>query len=100
MPRSMFFIGIATPIRPVEQTRTASAVILFERPTKLGGLKPSSFSANWEVREDAASCVIRSASVIPCGPVHAFAFPEFTTIARPDFFVARWRLIFTGAAQT
>src|SRR5205085_10608340 len=28
------------------------------------------------------------------------AFPEFTTIDRANFLVARWRLIFTGAAQT
>ena len=33
-------------------------------------------------------------------PVHAFAFPEFTTIMRAKSFAARSALIFTGAAQT
>src|SRR5437588_8862827 len=79
MPRSTFCIGIATPIRPVEQTRT-------------------SFSFSDKVL--AASCVILQAALIPCAPVQAFAFPELTTIARANFFRQRCREIFTGAAQT
>src|SRR5580693_4820140 len=43
---------------------------------------------------------MRHASLNPCAPVAALAFPEFTTIARANFLAARCRLIFTGAAQT
>src|SRR5438309_9337951 len=78
MPRSMFFIGIATPIRPVEQTRTSFSLI------------DKAFAANW---------IMLRASLIPRGPVAAFAFPEFTTIPRAKSFAAALRLTFTGAAQ-
>src|ERR1700736_390813 len=79
IPRSIFFIGIQTPILPVEQTRTSFSLIASAL---------------------AASSVMRRASTIPCRPVQALAFPEFTTIARADCFAARCRVIFTGAAQT
>src|SRR5260370_12580914 len=42
IPRSIFFIGIDTPIRPVEQTRASSAEI---RAGKLDCLKQSSLSS-------------------------------------------------------
>src|ERR1035437_2876826 len=48
----------------------------------------------------AAKCVMLFASSIPCRPVQALAFPEFTTMAWADFRAARFALIFTGAAQT
>src|ERR1700736_183896 len=79
IPRSTFFIGIGTPIRPVEHTRT------------------------WFGFNESAFAVIRaivSASRIPCAPVAAFAFPEFTTIARAKSLAATFRLTLTGAAQT
>jgi hypothetical protein len=43
---------------------------------------------------------ILSASRNPGRPVHAFAFPEFTTIARAVFRAAHFALTFTGGAQT
>src|SRR5262249_49895547 len=79
IPRSTFFIGIGTPIRPVEQT--ATSFLLTES-------------------EFAVISAIRRASFIPCSPVAAFALPEFPTIARAEFLAAHRRLTLTGAAQT
>jgi hypothetical protein len=84
MPRSTFFIGIGTPIRPVEHTRTLFGLILLER----------------QLQTSATVAAIRFASRIPCFPVQAFAFPEFTTIARARLRAAQVALTFTGAAQT
>ena len=79
IPRFTFVIGIGTPIRPVEQTRTSRA----EMP-----------------RLFAVICVISLASATPRLPVQAFAFPELTTMARARFPAACFALTFTGAAQT
>src|SRR2546423_5388864 len=79
MPRFTFGIGIGTPMRPVEQTRTSRA----SRP-----------------RTCAVSSVIVFASAIPSAPVQALAFPEFTTTARANFLAEFRALTFTGAAQT
>jgi len=92
IPRSIFFIGIGIPILPVEQTSTSSAEI---RAGKLDCLKQSSLSS-----ADAVSRAIVWASRSPWRPVHALAFPEFTTIARASSLRTCCRLIFTGAAQT
>src|SRR5438105_15254127 len=92
IPRSIFFICIGTPILPVEQTSTSSAEI---RARKLDCLKQSSLSS-----ADAVGLAIVWASQSPWRPVHALAFPEFTTIARASSLRACCRLIFTGAAQT
>src|SRR2546430_9591265 len=78
-PRSTFFIGISTPIRPVEQTSTSPSL---------------------NFRAAAAVSVIRFSSAIPLRPVHAFAFPEFTPIARAKYFAARGALHFPDARQT
>src|SRR5438128_10261120 len=78
MPRLTFFIGIATPIRPVEQTRTSFSLI------------DKAFAASW---------IMLRASLIPRGPVAEFAFPQFTTIPRAKAFAAAFRLAFTAAAQ-
>src|SRR5437764_7449657 len=91
IPRTTFSIGIGTPIRPVEQTRTLAA----DGVLKLDRYFRSSFE-----RASAVIRVIAFASRIPCAPVAAFALPEVTTIARANFSAERCRLIFTGAAQT
>src|SRR4051812_36265166 len=97
MPFSTFRIGIGTPMRPVEQTRMSSALILNQRFAKLDGFKPSSFERDrFEFEsERAANTAICSASRIPCAAVAAFAFPEFTTIARAKFLAATFRLTWT-----
>src|SRR6266404_6663786 len=95
MPRSIFFIGIGTPIRPVEQTRMSCALIFLGSSVKLDRLKRSSLSS-----ADAVNRIIVWASRSPWRPVQALAFPEFTTIARASSLRACCRLIFTGAAQT
>src|SRR5205807_10576449 len=65
------------------------------RARKLDFLKQSSLSS-----ADAVSRAIVWASRSPWRPVHALAFPEFTTIARASSLRACCWLIFTGAAQT
>ena len=61
MVASIFSMGIWTPIRPVEQTRTCR------------GLMP---------RAEAVAAVIRLADSMPTRPVQALAFPALATIAR------------------
>jgi hypothetical protein len=72
-------IGNVTPIRPVEPTSA-------------------------EPRGNRSACSVKAAislaSLIPCVPVHALAFPEFTTTACAVPFFTRSRQTFTGAAQT
>ncbi len=81
-------IGIETPMTPVLATATSS------------GSTP---------RSAPAAVAIASASRSPCGPVQAFALPEFTTIPRrcpraTFFFVTRqgdaitWFVVKTAAA--
>ena len=66
-------------MRPVEQTTTSPEETLSSSPT---------FSA--------VLCV----SAKPCGPVQAFAPPEFRTTARTTWPLTTWRLQITGAATT
>ena len=79
MPSRIFFIGRNSPIIPVEQTRTSLEDISKTLPT---------YSAvSW-------------VSANPCGPVQAFAPPEFKTIALAIPCEATCLDQITGAATT
>ena len=72
-------MGSSSPINPVEQTTTSPDEIFKDEPT---------------------NSAVRCVSANPCGPVHAFAPPEFRIAARTIFSLVTCLLQMTGAATT
>ena len=79
MPDSIFSIGRNSPIKPVEQTATSLAEI-----------------SNFLATNSALLCV----SAKPCGPVQAFAPPEFKITALTALPLNTCLDQITGAATT